>query len=203
VPSFSANYWETNAGRSSSVSYGPGIDYKISGRFSSAFSINWAHNIADNQWYGNYTDTANATHYTFAHLDQTTTSATVRLNYTFTPNVSLQAYVQPFVSKGRYANVRQLSATPRAADYDARYAVYGDTSVTNNPGGFNFKEFQSNLVFRWEYKPGSTLFLVWNEGRQGSDSFEGTNDFQQDVRDLMRLHPANTFLVKVSYWLNR
>ena len=63
--------------------------------------------------------------------------------------------------------MRQLSATPRAADYDARYAAYGDTSVTNNPGGFNFKEFQSNVVFRWEYQPGSTLFLVWNEGRQG------------------------------------
>jgi hypothetical protein len=99
--------------------------------------------------------------------------------------------------------VRQLSATPRADSYDDRYAVYGDTSVTNNPGGFNFKAFQSNVVFRWEYKPGSTLFLVWNEGRQGSVPTQGTADFTGDVRALMRLHPVNTFLVKVSYWLNR
>jgi len=98
--------------------------------------------------------------------------------------------------------VRQLSATPRAASYADRYAAYGDTSVTNNPGGFNFKEFQSNVVFRWEYRPGSTLFLVWNEGRLGSTPFEGSNGFQGDVRDLFRLHPANTFLVKWSYWLN-
>ena len=107
------------------------------------------------------------THYTFAHLNQTTTSATVRLNYTFTPNVSLQAYTQPFVSKGTYSDVRQLSATPRADAYDDRYAAYGDTSVTNNPGGFNFKEFQSNVVFRWEYRPGSTLFARLERGASG------------------------------------
>ena len=75
--------------------------------------------------------------------------------------------------------------------------------MTNNPGGFNFKEFQSNLVFRWEYHPGSTLFLVWNEGRQGVLPAEGNTNFQGDVRNLLSLHPANTFLVKVSYWLNR
>ncbi|HXD22531.1 MAG TPA: DUF5916 domain-containing protein, partial [Gemmatimonadaceae bacterium] len=168
----------------------------------SAFILSWSHNITDDQWYGNYTDSLNATHYTFGHLDQYTTSATIRLNYTFTPNVSLQGYVQPFISKGTYTNVRQLSATPRAAGYDDRFAAYGDTSVTNNPGGFNFKEFQSNLVFRWEYKPGSTLFVVWNEGRQGSVPLEGTATFTGDVRDLMKLHPANTIIVKMSYWLN-
>ena len=59
------------------------------------------------------------------------------------------------------------------------------------------------MVVRWEYKPGSTLFVVWNEGRQGFSSAQGASDFQGDVRDLMRLHPANTFLVKLSYWLNR
>jgi len=88
-------------------------------------------------------------------------------------------------------------------EYDARYAPFLNTGVTSDPGGFNFKEFQSNVVFRWEYKPGSTLFLVWNEGRQGSEPIEGTRDFGGDIRDLMRLHPANTFLVKMSYWLNR
>ncbi len=203
VPSFSANWFSGSGGRNRSWNAGPEIDYKILGRFSSAFSLNYARNVADNQWYNNYTDSVQITHYTFAHLNQTTTSATVRLNYTFTPNVSLQAYTQPFISKGTYSNVRQLSATPRAAAYDDRYAAYGDTSVTNNPGGFNFKEFQSNIVFRWEYKPGSTLFLVWNEGRQGDAPVQGTADFTGDVRDLMRLHPANTFLVKMSYWLNR
>ncbi len=203
VPFLSMNYFRGEGGRNSSLSISPEIEYKMLGRFSSSLGIGWGHNIADNQWYGNFTDAASVTHYTFAHLDQTTMSATLRLNYTFTPAISLQAYVQPFVSKGTYGDVRQLSATPRAESYDARYAAYGDTAVTNNPGGFNFKEFQSNVVFRWEYRPGSTLFVVWSEGRQGSEPFAGTQAFTGDVRDLMRLHPANTFLVKMSYWLNR
>jgi hypothetical protein len=99
--------------------------------------------------------------------------------------------------------VRQLSTTPRASDFDDRYAPYLNPSVTGNPGGFNFKALQSNVVYRWEYRPGSTVFLVWNHGRQGFDETEGNQNFQGDVRDLFKLHPANTFLVKVSYWLNR
>jgi len=203
VPNVNVNLFKGDAGHSWSTNLSPGFDYKILGRFSSGLSFNWSHNVSDNQWYGLYTDGLNAKHYTIAHLDQTTTSATIRLNYTFTPSVSLQGYTQPFVSKGTYTNVRQLSATPRADRYEDRYTTYGDTSVTNNPGGFNFKAFQSNLVFRWEYAPGSTLFAVWNQGRQGYESQQGTANFQGDVRDLLRLHPANTFLIKMSYWLNR
>ena len=58
-------------------------------------------------------------------------------------------------------------------------------------------------MFRWEYRPGSTLFVVWNEGRQGYANQEGIGTFSGDIRNLMSLHPANTFLVKMSYWLNR
>ena len=202
VPYFGVNVYNVGNGKNRSWNFSPEIDYKVSGRFSSAFSINYGRNVSDYQWYGFYDD-ALGPHYTFARLNQTTTSATVRLNYTFTPAVSLQAYVQPFVSKGAYANVRQLSQTPRAEDYDQRFAPFLDPSVTSDPGGFNFKEFQSNLVFRWEYRPGSTLFVVWNEGRQGFANEEGTTQFTGDIRTLMALHPANTFLVKMSYWLNR
>jgi hypothetical protein len=202
VPFLNFNYATSDEGRSSNWSIGPNIDFKTAGRFSSSFAVNWSRNITDNQWFGNY-ERPDRVHYTFAHLDQKTTSATLRLNYTFTPTVSLQAYVQPFVSKGTYSDIRQLSSTPRASRYEDRYAVFEDTSVTNHPGGFNFKQFQSNVVFRWEYMPGSTLFVVWNEGRQGSAGVEGDESFHGDVRDLMRLHPANTFLIKASYWLNR
>jgi hypothetical protein len=203
VPMVWINYWRGTGGRGSSFNMGPEIDYKVAGRFSSALSFNWTRNVSDNQWYGRFTDSLNVAHYTFAHMKQWTQSATIRLNYTFSPTMSLQAYTQPFVSKGTYTNVRQLSGTPRAEDYDARFAPYDNPSVTNNPGGFNFKQFQSNIVFRWEYRPGSTLFVVWNEGRQGYAQAEGTRSFDGDVRDLMRLHPANTFLIKASYWLNR
>jgi hypothetical protein len=99
--------------------------------------------------------------------------------------------------------VREVSSTPRAEDYDDRYAPYADAAVTSDPGGFNFKAFQSNVVLRWEYNPGSTVFVVWNQGRQGYNGIEGDRAFSGDIHDLFRLHPANTFLIKVSYWLNR
>lgn len=202
VPYLNSQYFKGDGGRNWSWNLSPELDFKALARFSSSLSFNWNHNVTDNQWYGRFDD-AVGSHYTFAHLDQHTTSVTARLNYTFTPNASLQTYLQPFVSKGTYTNVRQLSADPRASAYDARYAPYLNPAVTSNPGGFNFKELQSNVVYRWEYNPGSTLFVVWNQGRQGYDAAQGFNKFQGDVRDLFRLHPANTFLVKVSYWLNR
>lgn len=203
VPSVGVNYFDGEGGRNHQLSLAPEVDYKLTGRFSSAFAASWAHNVQDDQWYGNFADSLGATHYTFAHLDQTTRSATVRLNYTFTTNLSLQTYLQGFASSGSYANVRELSATPRAASYRARFAPYDNPSVTRDPGGFEFRELQSNVVVRWEYQPGSTLFLVWNEGRQGALPFAGDTPLTTDVRDLFRLHPENTFLVKLSYWLNR
>ena len=200
VPSLFANLFKGDGGRSSSVSLSPEINWKLMGRMSSSLGLNWSRNIDDNQFYRRFSDAA-GDHYTFAHLDQKTTSLTARVNYTFTPDVSLQTYVQPFISKGTFTNVRELTATPRADDYDDRYAPYPIADA--DAGGFNFRQLQSNVVFRWEYKPGSTFFAVWNHGRQGSVGEEGNKDFRGDVRDLLSLHPSNTFLIKMSYWLNR
>jgi hypothetical protein len=202
VPNMSVNYFRGDEGRSHSWNLSPQIDYKVLGRFSSSFSLSWSHNVADNQFYGRFSD-VQGQHYTFAHLDQHTTSLTARLNYTFTPDISLQTYLQPFVSKGSYTNVRQLSSNPRADNYDDRYAPFDNPAITGNPGGFNFKQLQSNVVFRWEYRPGSAFFAVWNSGRQQFLPNEGTENFRGNIGDLFDLHPANTFLVKVSYWLNR
>jgi hypothetical protein len=162
----------------------------------------------DNQWWGNIDD-GTGTHYTFAHLKYTTTSITSRLNYTMTPNLSFQAYLNPFVSTGKYTNWRELSSTPRAEDYDARYVEYtGDhdndptTPLTRNPGGIRFLSFNSNAVLRWEYRPGSTLFFVWSHGRQEFTNRSTEFQFSREYRDLMGLHPNNTFLIKGSYWLS-
>jgi hypothetical protein len=93
--------------------------------------------------------------------------------------------------------------TPRAAAYDDRYQAYDDPEVADDPGGFNVREFRSNVVFRWEYRPGSALFLVWSQGRQGFSEFEGNKSFGGDFGDLFRERANHTFLVKLSYWLSR
>src|SRR5207248_2207274 len=115
-----------------------------------------------------------------------------------------RALAQPHPhARGRFqaGDVRQLSATPRAADFASRYVP--DPVLADNPGGFNYKQFRSNVVFRWEYRPGSTLFVVWSQGRQNSTGAEGTQGFRGDLSDLFTLRPDNSFLVKLSYWINR
>jgi hypothetical protein len=97
--------------------------------------------------------------------------------------------------------VRELD-DPRAAQYDDRFRLYNDPAIIANPGEFNFKQFNSNLVLRWEYRPGSALFLVWQQGRQDSQTY-ASRTFGRDLDRLFEAHPDNTFLVKLSYWFDR
>ena len=197
------NWFKGDEGHSRSWSISPEVSLRLGTAFTAGLSLSYRKTINDSQWLDNVTDSVGTPHYLFALLRQRTTSVTTRFNYTITPTMSLQVYAAPFMTKGSFSEVRELSATPRAAAYDDRFALYGDTAVTNNPGGFNFKALQSNVVFRWEYRPGSALFLVWSQGRQAGVGAEGTNDWWEDFRDLTALHARNTFLVKLSYWINR
>ncbi|MGH7648036.1 MAG: DUF5916 domain-containing protein [Gemmatimonadaceae bacterium] len=202
LPSVSVNYWRGDGGRSHSLSVSPELDIKMSSRFSTSISGGYTQNRNDTQYFDTFTDSASAPHYTFAHLEQRTLSITWQLGYAFTPNATLQLYASPFVSKGTYSDVREL-ADPHAAAFAARYQPYGDTTVTDNPGGFNVQAFRSNLVFRWEYRPGSTLFLVWSQGRDGSFPIEGAHGFGGDLRELFAQRSNDIFLVKLSYWFAR
>ncbi len=203
VPSFSVNYFRGGAGHAHSIALGPELDLKLSSRFSASASLDWEKNDNGYQWYGNATDALGAAHYGFARLRQTTEAVTARLNYTISPTATLQVYAQPFISKGTYSDLRELSATPRAAQYDRRYQPYYDAPTAADPGGFDYRQFRSNVVFRWEYLPGSILFVVWSQGRQASADAAGTAGIGGDLRRLFELPPDNTLLIKVSYWLNR
>ena len=196
VPSGSLNYFRGSGGRSSSFSVNPSIDFKAFGKFSSGISGNWSHDIGDNQWFGRFTD-ALGTHYTFAHLNQKTASLTGRVDYTLSTALTVQLYAQPFLSKGTYSNLRELTADPKAAAFDDRYKPYAAPA-----DGVNKKVFNSTAVLRWEYRPGSTLFIVWTQGRYDQVGAEGSRSMGGELRDLFGLRPDNTFLVKASYWIN-
>jgi hypothetical protein len=195
------NYGKSDGGRSAYLGVSPTVQVRLGSQFNTVAGINVSRNRDNTQWYGNFTDSLGATRYTFAHLDQRTLSLTWRLDYTITPDMTLQVFAQPFVSKGTYSDVREL-ADPRAAQYQDRYQPYADSAVAAEPGGFNYKQFRSNVVFRWEYRPGSTLFLVWQQGRQDYLGAQGTRSFGGDFSDLFGLRADNTFLVKASYWIN-
>jgi hypothetical protein len=155
--------------------------------------------------------------YLFARLEQTTAALTARVSYTFTPELSLQLYAQPFVSAGSFSDFRQVDDA-RASGFGDRFRTYGRDEIsydpatrvyTARPGGagtisipnpdFNVRQLRTNTVLRWEYRPGSTMFVVWSQGRDvaGTTPFELTGD-----ADALFAAPAtNVLLVKFSYWL--
>ena len=185
--------------RSRGWSVTAGNELRIASRFSMSVSPSYTVRTDNQQWIGNYGAVlSDTTHFTFARLQQTTVAVTSRVNWTASPTLSIQLYAQPFVSSGHFSDWRELDA-PRAAAYDDRYKSYGGGT---NPVGFNFKQFNSNAVARWEYRPGSTLFLVWQQGRLQDGRNAGSFEFTRDYRDLFRAHPENTFLVKVAWWVN-
>jgi hypothetical protein len=203
IPSLYVSAGRTDYGRGGWAEINPSADLRVSSRFHRNLGVDYNHNRDDTQWFGNFADSSGATHYTFAHLDQKTLTANLRFDFTATPNLTFQLYASPFVSKGDYSNIRELD-DPRAKEFTQRYKPYGDSTVlASQPAGFNVKQFRSNAVVRWEYRPGSTLFLVWTQARQGEDPFAGSESFGGDYGKLFGLHADNTFLVKMSYWFNR
>lgn len=145
------------------------------------------------QWIGQ----DDAGEYVFGRLKQRTVSMTARVNYTITPTLSVQIYGRPFVSAGEYTRFYRL-VDGRAEQFNDRYADY--SAYGGNPD-FNYRSFRTTNVLRWEYKPGSTLFVVWQQGRESSAEY---GDFRlgRDIGRVFRTPASNVFLVKMSYWLN-
>ncbi|CAN5413732.1 hypothetical protein BH09GEM1_BH09GEM1_35530 [soil metagenome] len=204
-----ASVWFNGAkgdeGRSFSGNVSPELDVRLSSRFSTSLGISYGRNGDAWQYYGTYGSVnSDTTHYTFARLDQTTMSVNTRLNFTATPNLSFQAYVAPFATNGTYADWKEIAnaRADRFADRFKRYKGAGEVF-----DGFNYRQFNSNAVMRYEYRPGSTLFVVWQQGRNNNVSpgdldYNPNYSFRRDYGSPLRDHPNNTFLVKWSYWLN-
>jgi hypothetical protein len=191
----------TDEGRSHGVSLSPYVNVRISSSFQANVGVDLSRGHDDSQWFGNFADAAGVTHYSFAHLDQRTISMSTRLNYTVTPDLTFEFYGQPFLAKGRYSAIRELSANPDAASYDARFQPY--TPPPDAGTRFKSTQLRSNAVLRWEYRPGSTMYVVWTHGRADDSNERPDQSWMSDYRDLFRLHPDNAFLIKVAYWLNR
>ncbi|MEK7400829.1 MAG: DUF5916 domain-containing protein [Gemmatimonadota bacterium] len=202
-PEFGVGFSRGDAGRSSGWRVQPGLLWRPASNLQVGMSTALENLKQDAQFYGVYGDVRSDTaHYTVARLEQATRSLTTRISYAATPNVSVQWYAQPFIARGTYSSVRELNQ-PRSSDYALRFKSYFDTAVSSAPGGTNFRQFRSNLVTRWEYRPGSVLFVVWTQGRDLSNGQPGTLNLGRDARDLFALAPRNTIAVKASYWFGR
>lgn len=199
VPSFAAIYTVGDYGNSTLWRVRPYVTVRARSNLSWELGTRYQRNRNDTQWFDNLgVIGSDTTHYLFAHLDQELLSFTSRFNYTATTTMSLQLYAEPFMTTGRYFRLREL-ASPRAARYADRYRPF---PLSTDDASFNIKQLRASAVARWEYRPGSTVFVVWTQGRDQDDRNPGHFVPTRDFRDLFAARPDNTFLIKASYWLN-
>ena len=194
-------------------------------------SYSWAHTAA--QYVSQINDAeatgTSGTRYVFSGIDRNTLSLEARVNLTFSPTLSLQLYVEPFISTGDYGALKELRA-PLTFDF----LVYGedigtvdldeDGSFSVDPDGdgsapgfrmsdqdFSHRSLLGNAVLRWEWRPGSTLFFVWQQrrlsrvsghGPSGVRPWVGDFELSRDAGDMFEVAPDNIVMIKVNYWLN-
>jgi hypothetical protein len=154
-----------------------------------------------------------------ARIRQLTTALHLRANLSFSPALSLELYVQPFLAAGDYSRYKEVTE-PQAADHDDRFRVFGpdeymdvagERVVDANGDGaadyrfgladFNLRELRSNVVLRWQYRPGSTLFLVWSHARASEAANSGHLILSRDLDELAGEPGEHVILAKLSYWL--
>jgi len=179
-------------GKGSKVrNFNPYVQYRSAAYLTTnvGLNLNWNHD--DSQWVEQV-----GPHYVFGHIDQETVGLNMRLNYAITPTLTVQLYAEPFVSTGLYTKFKEL-VNGRADAYEARYAPF---AYGGDPD-FNYRSFRTTNVLRWEYKPGSTLFVVWQQGREDTLGF-GTFNFSRDFGGVFDAPAKNVFLVKLAYWIN-
>jgi hypothetical protein len=170
----------------------PNVTWRPSSFVNVSAGLRYSVNHDQSQWI----EQRAAGEYIFGEINQKTIGLTGRLNYTVTPNLSIQLYAEPFVSAGDYSNFKAL-ANGRAKSYAERYTPI---AYAGNPD-FNFRSFRTTNVLRWEYKPGSTLFVVWQQGQEGTVD-RGTFNFNRDFGGVFHEPARNVFLIKWAYWLN-
>ena len=199
--------WERNF--ELSLSMRPGDRWELS------FDPAWSRGTEARQFVATEPDgrpETSGTRYIFAHVDLSEISGQVRLNYTFTPDLTLETYLEPFAASGRFYRFGELLA-PGHRDLLV-YGAGGTTVVRNADGtntvtdgsdtfviddeDFNERSFRTNAVLRWEWRLGSTLYLVWQQNRQAQLPFAAARP--GDLLDALRARGENVLAIKVSYW---
>lgn len=185
----------------------------------SAFNVSLMASLNDNPNKTQYVSTADYNgdpRYILGEIDQKTLSTALRFNYSINPNMSIQFYGEPFISRGRYSNFNRV-VNSLAEDLNERVNLYQPSQISNVNGqylvdedmdgntdyafsnpDFAFVQFRSNLVARWEYTPGSEIFLVWSRGVTGmGDAMDGLGANLDN--QILGQKADNTFLIKATY----
>ncbi len=217
------NYEQSEKG-SYSLRISPEIEMNLGTRLRLEFEPGYSKQIQIAQYIDSFDDETAVDmfggRHIVAQLDRKTISAELRIDYTFTPKLSFQAYFQPYMTVGSYSHFKEFER-PESYDFieygkdnnmeiendeDDGYLLYpngsdGNSLYIENPD-FNYKALVGSAVLRWEFRPGSTLYLVWT--RNGSDDQNpGNFNFNRDINDLFLADADNVFALKVTYWFGK
>ncbi len=196
------------------------IEWKPSSRLNIEIEPKYSKNVESLQWIDKFEDElATETYgvrYVFGNMTQETISSQIRINWTFTPKLSLEFFAQPYISVGKYDNFKEL-AKPKSIEtnkYDVDNINYENEEYIIDPDGddpaesftfedpnFNYRSFKANMVLRWEVAPGSVLYLVWTNNKSDYQT-DGKLDISKNTKDLWNSDPDNIFMMKFSYWLD-
>ena len=172
--------------------YNLDLRYQPVPQLQTSVSGNYNHGQDVAQWIANLDVTGDGTvDHLYGRLDRDVVSVTARTTYAFTRDMTLEVYLQPFVAVGDYTDIRRL-ARPKSYDFEAAEIGYSPD--------FNSKSVRSNVVFRWEYKRGSTLYLVWNASNNDSTR-PGEFSAFRDLRTGFGAAGTQVLMVKFNYWL--
>jgi hypothetical protein len=228
VGSFGGSYsTNTRGGWGSNLNVG--ADIRPSSNVLVSFSPSWSDSRSLLQYVQTLNDPVNTAfygkRYVLSALRQKSLGLDTRVNVTFSPTMTLQLYAQPFIASGLYDEFKEFNG-PRQNQWSVygrdkgtivkQTSAGGDVSYTVDPDGatgpaqpfvienpdFNFRSLRGNAVFRWEYLPGSTVYLAWTHSRSGQVGV-GDFDFSRDSDGLLAAHPDNIFLVKATWWITR
>jgi len=195
-----------------SVSVRPAPSWQLS------IAPNYSHDIFNRQYVQTLTGGRAETYgnrYIFGFIDRTTLSTQLRLGYTFRPDLNLDVYAEPFAASGRYTGYGELAAprtdtlrvygeggTTLVRQADGTVVVTdGDSSFTLKNGDFNVRSFRSNVVLKWEWRPGSFLYVVWQQNRASSVP-DGSHVGLGGLFDSLSAPGDNVAAIKISYWFS-
>ena len=194
---------------------GPNFTLKPTASLNLSFNPSWSKRFDELQ-YITQKDFQDEKRYLFGSIDQHVINFSFRINYTIIPDLTIQYWGQPFVASGKYSDFKVIT-NPKHEIFQERFHIYDASRIEliednyhvdeNGDGNmdyqfgkpdFNFREFLSNLVIRWEFQPGSSLYLVWSQTRSDFE-INGKMTYMDHLDQLFSQKPHNIFLLKVSY----
>lgn len=207
-----------------SYAFDLGLEWRPTQALSFFVSPEYGYNQNNRQFVDDYADpTATATYgrrYLFADLERQNFETIMRLNWTFSPTMTLQSFMRFYSTTGSYDRFKAF-AKPDSFEFDeygrdiGTISRQGNTLTVDADGqgeapqfnfgvpDFTFSSLQANIVYRWEYRPGSALFVVWQHAKDSELEDIAAFDVWDRTNDILDSAPTNVFLMKFSYWFNR